>query len=307
MHYFISETALDGSVYSCDKICISGKIGYHFLDVFSSELSSFLISSEVGQGIESEKYPFGFKGLKKYTYYERFGVRFFRNNFDLLLSDDTSFYFAYSHNAQIHNKNECRWKIELNPNKCMPCEFVSNFINFVFARSKPSSVTISQMDIAIDFTVSRFNVYLEKDNRIYTKIDSGTDNVTEYLSKHNKNGFVKLYNKTKESNLDYDLTRLEITVKDLSYTNFKSVFPKVHIYNNNQVTFDDDRIDSLSQNDQIFILLLRMHPEYLKKLTDRKKQKFRRFLVADAPLLEPDINCYVNLIEKVRDTFNVSK
>lgn len=307
MHYFIFETASDGSVYSCDKICITGKIGYHFLDTFSSELSMFLISSEVREGIDNEKYPFGYKGLKQYSYYERFGIRFFRNNFELLLTDESSFYFAYEHNSSIHNNNYCTWKFELNPNKCLPCEFVTDFINFIIARSKPASVEVSQIDIAIDLKVSRFNVYLEKDQRTYTRIDSGTDRVTEYLSKHNENGFVKVYNKGRESDLSFDLTRIEITLKDLSYSNFESVFPQVHVCDDVQISFDDNEADSLSQNDQIFLNLLLMHPDYLHKLTFRKQKKFKPFLDQFAPCIEPDIMCYVNLIERVRDALNVSK
>lgn len=304
MHYFIAETASDGSVYSCDKICIMGKVGYHFLDSFSKELSFFLISREVQGGSYNASLPFGFKGLKQYSFYERFGVRFFRNNFDISLTDDSSFYFAFKHNSSINKESDVSWKIELNPNRCLPCEFVSEFIDFIISRSKPSTVRITQIDVAIDFKVDRLNVYLEKDGRVYTRIDSGSDRITEYLSKHNEHGFVKLYNKTKESNLDYTLTRLEITLKDFGFNDFKSVFPKVRVFDYSQVNFYDlDK--TLSQNDSVFLTLLKLHPDYLNKLTYRKQQLFKRFIDLDSPYLEPDINCFVNLIEKVRDSFNV--
>lgn len=306
MHYYLAETALDGSVYSCDKVCIMGKIGYQFLDLFSKELPFFLISEEAKEGSLDCNLPFGYKGLKKYSFYERMGIRFFRNNFELLLTDDSSFYFAYKHNTSIGKENEVSWKIELNPNKCMPCEFVDNFICFLIARSKPISVRITQLDVAIDLRTERINVYLDKDHRILTRIDSGDDNITEYLSKHNEHGFVKLYNKTKESKLDYTLTRLEITLKYFSFNDFNKVFPKVHVYTDKQITFED-KISELSHNDEIFVALLRLHPEYFNKLTDRKKQKLRPYLCDSAPLLKPDINAFVNLIEKVREAFYVPK
>lgn len=306
MHYFVSETASDGSVYSCDKICIVGKISYHFLDVFSSDLSLFFIKYNCDSSINETSLPFGYKGLKKETYYERFGIKYYRNNFEILLTDDTSFYFAYKHNSQIGKDNEVSWKIELNPNKCLPCDFVDEFIRFIISRSKPVTVRITQLDVAIDFRTERNNVYLEKDRRVYTRIDSGSDNITEYLSKHNEHGFVKLYNKTSESNLDYTLTRLEITLKEFTCKGFQDVFPVVHLYSENQITFEDE-LPELSQNDEVFISLLRLHPEYFKKLTFRKQQKYRSYINFSAPLLEPDVVAFVNLIDKVRDIFYVSK
>lgn len=305
MHYFLSETAADGSVYSCDKLCILGKVDYLNLDTFSNELSMFLIRSEIGQGCDELSFPFGFKGLVNSVYYERFGGRYYRNNFELKLSDGSSFYFGYKHNSQIGKVNDVSWKIELNPNKCLPCDFVDSFIKFVFARSKPISIRISQLDIAIDINVERSFVYLQKDRRVYTRIDYGSDNITEYLSKHNEHGFVKLYNKSKESKLDYLLTRLEITLKDFSLSAFQKVFPVVHIYNE-QVTFSENS-SSLSHNDEIFVELLRLHPDCFNRLTSRKKLKFKPYIEDSAPILKPDLNVYVNLIEGVRDKFYVSK
>ena len=308
MHYFVSETASDGSVYSCDKICIMGKIYYTFCDTFSSDLSMFFIKYDLNSNSNVTFYPFveNIKGLKKYHYFERMNISSFRNNFNIDLTDDTSFFFAYKHNSQLGNNTDVSWKLELNPNKCLPCDFVTDFISFLASHSKPTSIRISQMDIAIDFREKRNNVYLVKDRRVHTRIDSGSDNVTEYLSKHNQHGFVKLYNKTAESNLDYVLTRLEITVKEFTWNDFLNVFPSVHVYSDSQITFDDKCLD-LSQNDEVFLSLLRLHPEYLCKLTYRKQQKFQPYIQEEAPIIVPDMVAYLNLLERVRDTFYVSK
>lgn len=304
MHYFIFEKTLDDVVYSCDKICLMGKIEFSCIDSFPSELSNLLLGSYASASQEGSYYPFEIRTLKDYSFYERLSVSQYRNNFNIVLSDDSSFYFAYRHNSS--NGDKVAWKIELNPNKCLPCDFVERFINFVVSRSKPSSVHFSQMDIAIDFPIERVNFYLNKDRRISTVVNDGYDNTTEYLSKHNEHGFVKLYNKQIESKLEHPLTRLEITLKKFTYNDFVSVFPVLHVYFNSQINFNNI-LEPLSQNDEVFVSLLRLHPEYYKKLSYRKQKRFEPYLNVQSPMYEPDIYAYQNLIDKVCDYFYVSK
>ena len=68
----------------------------------------------------------------------------------------------------------------------------------------------SRFDVAFDMPGERRLYQLVKDRRKYEYHNGGA--VSEYLGRRNHIGRVKLYDKTKESNLTKELTRLEITV-----------------------------------------------------------------------------------------------
>lgn len=300
MNYYLFEKSPEGYIYSCDKLSLIGKLHYLENDTFASEISDFLLLKYSSAISDTNALPWDFNQLSDYAHYERIGKSEFRHNISIKLSNGSSFYFGFAHNSSLSNSKT--WKMELNPNKCLPCEFVIDFINFVVGRSKLSSIRISQMDLAIDFPLSRNSFYLVRDKRRSTVVNDGSDNITEYLSKHNSHGFVKLYNKRIESKLDYDLTRLEITLKEFDLKSVLSVFPKVHVYDMSQITIDEVR-EPLTVNDTVFLELLRMHPEYLKKLTYRKQQTFNPYLNFDAPLYQLNADCYLRLYENIKAVF----
>lgn len=294
MDYFLCEKVDNGVVYSVDKVCIMGEIEFRYIELFSNQLSWFLVG-ECSLNNEPVK-PWLDTYLKDYKSHTRYGVGDYKNNLNFTLSNDSSFYLGYKHNS---NKiGNCSWKLELNPNKCLPCDFVNKLLRFLICRSKSKTLRISQADIAIDFPLPRKNFYLEKDKRIYSTCNDGADNVTEYLSRHNTHGFCKLYNKTVESKLDYDLTRFEITLQDFSKQNVCSVFPKIHYCDYSQIKLDET-LPKLSQNDEIFVELLRLHPEKFQYLTRRKKQNFRPYLNYSAPVYELDWNAFDKLIRRM--------
>lgn len=300
MNYYISRKTKEGYIYSCDKICIVGKISYEFAFNFGIELDDFLYKSYLNGVSQQSIRPWDYIEFSDYSNYLKFGFSEFRNNISLKLSNGSSFWFGSHHNSEKGSK--LSWKLELNPNKCLPCDFVYSFLNFLKGRSKVSSVRISQFDMAIDFPLKRSCFYLNKDLRMSTIINDGNNNITEYLSKHNSHGFVKLYNKTAESKLDYDLTRLEITLKEFSVSNVKSVFPSLHVYDKSQISFKE-QLPELSDNDSVFVDLLRLNPEYFDKLTYRKRQKFVPYMNYDAPLYKLDVECYIKLLKQIKEVF----
>lgn len=80
-------------------------------------------------------------------------------------------------------------------------------------------------DLAIDFPQLRDNMYLVKDKRNYQYIN-GRGGVTQYLGVRNSGGFVKLYDKTKESKLNETVTRLELTFDGYDYPTLPQVYIK---------------------------------------------------------------------------------
>lgn len=294
MHYFLFENALDNVIYSVDKVCIMGEFEYRYIENFSTELSWFLVGEY--SLCKEELKPWLDTYLKDYKSYTKYGVGEYKNNLSFTLSNESSFYLGYKHNS---NKiGACSFKVELNPNKCLPCDFVDKLLSFLICRCKFKTLRISQADIAMDFRIPRKNFYLEKDKRIYSTCNDGADNVTEYLSRHNSNGFCKLYNKSVESGLDYDLTRFEITLQDFSHSNVCSVFPKIHYCDYSQIKLDET-LPKLSQNDEIFVELLRLHPEKFQYLSRRKKNTFRPYLSYNAPIYELDWSAFEKLINRM--------
>lgn len=271
-----------------------GSLEWRFIETFSDNLSYALLTDF---GLSQElSMPWLERYLKDYKSYYRYGVGEYKNNFQFTLSDDSSFYVGYKHNS---NKiNECSWKIELNPNKCLPCAYVDRLFRFFISRSKYNTVRVSQCDLSIDFPLPRKNFYLEKDKRIYSTCNDGADNITEYLSRHNNHGFCKLYNKTVEADLDYDLTRFEITLKEFDLQNVCSVFPKLHYYDFSQITFNDT-LPKLSQNDEVFVELLRLHPDKVQYLTRPAKRKFKPYIELSAKVYKLDIEAYKRLIHRM--------
>lgn len=97
--------------------------------------------------------------------------------------------------------------IEFNPNKLVHesafFRLLAHVAEFV------SRAELVRYDLAVDVPVSRDEVRLAKDGRKYECQISKT--MTEYLGRRNAGGYVKVYDKTDESGLDFALTRIELT------------------------------------------------------------------------------------------------
>ena len=176
--------------------------------------------------------------------------------------------------------------IEYNPNKCMQ----DDLFNAFWKRLSEKLLTISlvRYDVAIDIPLPRSQCRLIKEGKKMYQLIEKDDGITEYLGQRSHSGFVKLYDKTIESDLDYALTRLEITLD--ANTSLVDVFPKVHIYDTQAtLIFNDD----LCENDKVLISLLRACDDkmfYLKSLSYRKRKKIEPYL-ADR-VLQCDLKCF---------------
>lgn len=180
--------------------------------------------------------------------------------------------------------------LEFNPNKLHNCNSLLTILHFLNACV---TLDLSLYDIAIDIPYNKKFVTLVKDKRIYKKFcyDSAGVNVTEYLGTSADAGRVKLYNKTIESNLDYDLTRLELTTSYTDYLIVKKQIPNL------LVCGDLDILSStkLSKSDYVLLQLLWLSDDpsfYYKQLCRLKQQKLKPFVSS---------NFSLNFSEKVMD------
>lgn len=197
----------------------------------------------------------------------------FRDMFQIKCSE-----FSFVLAVGFNGKKDDRYKgfVEFNPNKCKG-EIFDNFMAMLYSSIYKAEVI--RYDLAIDIPIPRYLVKLVKDQRNYQFISNrGSD--TEYLGVRSHSGFVKLYDKQKESDLKYDLTRLEVTC-GLDGINF----PVVKIL----PLQENLNFDKLGVTDKVLIQLLKQSDNpimYLKQLKYEKRKKIEPYLVEETVQLD---------------------
>lgn len=123
----------------------------------------------------------------------------------------------------INREDNFKCFLEYNPNKVDV-----DLLNMIVETLRPCCLkrwlSLSRWDLAIDIPVERSQACFYKDRRDYAYFKSARKGITTYLGKRLSEGFTKLYDKTKESDLDYDLTRLEITFGDSDLPTMPDVY-----------------------------------------------------------------------------------
>lgn len=271
----------NGQVYSLDMVRLSLELRED-MQPFVTWLSN--------KNITEDNFDVKHKlSLTEFTYRDFFNIK----------TDTYSFVMAIGFNGSRADRN--KGFIEFNPNKCKGVMFDKIFNKL---RDYIVSSDVVRYDLAIDIPVQRYLVRLAKDNRNYQYICS-RESETEYLGVRNKAGFTKLYDKTKESDLDYDLTRLEITcelatlaesregITDVSKVNFPNVSV---LYEQEGLVFD-----KLTPTDRVLIQLLKGVDNpvmYVKQLRYDKRKKIEPYLWERT--IQLDITALKEIIKQVR-------
>lgn len=153
------------------------------------------------------------------------------------------------HNSCRTEANKILCFLEYNPNKC-DYNFLYHIYQFCYSlgnmyKSLSVFFTLSRFDLAVDLPVPREFVRLIKHGRRQYQYVYRDGAITEYLSKRSSDGFVKVYDKQKESNLAYYLTRVEITCTD-----FHVAFPDIYVSYQPEFVFETE---NLTDTDRIII------------------------------------------------------
>lgn len=214
--------------------------------------------------------------------YEQFGINEFKFNY-AYKDDLCSFWFGFISNSEFIKGNASfsnplalhNFTIEFNPNKCKDNKFL------MFILKQMNDIRIVSCDLACDLPYNINQLEFIPQNKSFKHFFDTPDGLTYYFGKGDKR--IKIYDKTKEANLDFDLTRIEISVKvDLLLKDIKSVdfskltFPIVSC-SEYQTTLDDNDIDATLKV-HLFALehgypLPYMSRVYQKKLKDFKIKK----------------------------------
>lgn len=203
----------------------------------------------------------------------------YRNLFQITCSNNCTFVIGLGFNGSNKDSFYLGF-IEFNPNKVASEKEFRRI--FYMLRSHCFCAEIVRWDLAVDVAMSRDRCILCKDRRKYTLVQNSNLDKTEYLGQRNKSGYVKLYNKTLESDLDNDLTRLEITVDgDMTYTDFVKILPRIDVKGDQQKL--DPYISSLNATDLVLYELLMKcdideRKQYIKRMSRIKRNKLLPFL-----------------------------
>lgn len=214
---------------------------------------------------------------------------------------DCSFWFGFIANREKTGKNKSlmnphttfNFTVEFNPNKVKDCSLLLHIL------SLSSSWELKQSDFAIDIKTNISNICgLDKGKKeCLMTYDCGGSDKTYYIGKRDNR--VKIYNKTLESSLDYDLTRIEITkyfdnlpLKNLFAYSYNGYVPELFI-SEFQLSLDDIKSDKT-----LFALVYAVTNGFpLHDLSRDYKKKVKNFL-QNKKSIRIDLKCLSDVLRK---------
>lgn len=268
----------DGKTYSIDNVRLSLRGKQAEVQSFMNSLSGFEEEFDVGE----YKY---FQSFKMFTYRHLFNFKMSDSSFTLGID----FIDAKKHDSIIGFA-------DFNPNKVSGDRRYKYLYNLILDHFK--EVKIVRWDLAIDIPIERSYLKLKPDMRNY-ETHKSHKGYTEYLGVRNTPGRVKLYDKTRESDLDYDLTRLEITVggkceyKDLAVPEVLGMVKQIGI----------DTLTNLTGTELVLYRLLLTAPDMMyeyKSLGRKMQAKLKPYLFREDKALILDIKTYTELLNIIR-------
>ena len=250
----------DGIIYSIDMLRVGFMVPYFKLDNFYR----WLTTSDLRLGYYFDLYQSNKIGSFKYLLSCSYGKD--RKEFSFTIGLDL---------IQPSRSCEAKCMIEFNPNK-NDMFFIKDLLTYICCFLTPIEGKYYQLiryDLAVDIPLPREQVLLLKEGkRRYQRVLDTS--LTEYIGRRNSNGFVKVYDKTAESNLDYALTRVEITCDSMDCIRFPRVVLLEDI---------EEDMSILNDTDKVLINLFRRldvdeQQHYLRKLGRGKRQKLEPFI-----------------------------
>lgn len=198
---------LQGIDYKIDMIRLKTKV---LNDNFTLFLEKNNFVSVVGDGFCATDVGCG--------YYRSYKYNDFKHNFTFrenpyfegekrILGCEFSFWIGFQHNMEKPGEKSTL-VIEFNPQKCLIKGNLKGILQWYFR----DSFEVVSVDVAIDIPVNINDLIVTKGRKkVFKLFDYGQDDKTYYIGEGH--GRVKVYNKKIEANLDYELTRYEISLK----------------------------------------------------------------------------------------------
>lgn len=125
---------------------------------------------------------------------------------------------------------------------------------------------------------------------------------TEYLGLIHNNGTIKVYNKTKESSLDYDLTRYEFTFDSLKTSDIDKILMPLYIDYTRQLSINFE----LSSTERVLLNYL-LNDENMNInfniLSRKMRQKLEPYINQSKILFKPDVLIVKQVIDNIKNIF----
>lgn len=201
----------------------------------------------------------------------------------------------------LSREDNFRGFLEFNPNKLF-CEKL--FFDDLKTILSCCFYELVRYDLAIDIPLPRNYITSVRDNRTYKLIQNSNIDKTEYFGKRSNAGYVKIYNKTLESDLEFDLTRIEITLDDLSHISDQVAkwLPDLYIMNPQQELLFDN--SGLSNTQLVLAELIYQSgtPDiFLKKIDNYNiRNKIKNFIFQNCSKIELDPKKILGLMTDIR-------
>lgn len=238
-----------------------------------------------------------------YKYYQSFAFFKYRHiwTIDFGNSTMTIGYFLNTGKSKYTSDNGF---VEFNPNKCIiDKEKFFTFYNQLSFSFKYCEIV--RYDIAIDLPLKRQQCHFKRfGNKTYTTIqkDFKNEDLTEYLGLIHSNGTIKLYNKTIESKLSYELTRYEFTYDSLKYNEIEKILPEIYIDN----LYNKICLDKLSSTEKVLLHYLLNDNNFnvnFNMLSRSMKQKLLPYIEDSKQKFKPNINKIKEILNNMRSIF----
>lgn len=221
--------------------------------------------------------------IEKYSVlsYHSTDISSFKNNYVIKFSETSSFWLGFIHNSEILNKNissdkvDYNFTIEFNPNKV---DYKK--ISFILSQSK--SWVIKSIDLAMDIPINIKDLFLfdKKRKRQISIYSKSIDDKTIYIGKSNNR--IKIYNKKLESNLNRELTRVEISskislkIEDIDYYKYEVELPEIFL---NEYIYSLSDLDNQKKDQTLYALLYALQMGYdFNDLSRKYKDKIKNML-----------------------------
>lgn len=202
-----------------------------------------------------------------------------------------------------YDKDNKKWiilpmlRIEVNPNKHYREPIFQELLNWI--KCNCTSGVIKKYDLAIDvpYPIGKIQV-------LDSRKEPGLFKGTIYRGQRQQHGFMKIYDKSKEQQLDYPITRIEHTLvpgKPLS-------LEKIGIIDTNQVSTDTQQLDNLNDCLVSLCLLVKAcgkdYEPYIAKLNYRRKRTLQPYLQGNVIELEYDKEIIEQLLNEMNALFD---
>ena len=273
MKYYKCFYDSDGFIYSLDMIRLNLDFGNRTSD-FVNYIQNL---NDYGDNVEVNYNP----SLKSFQYRHLWTVA----------CDHVSFCIGLElNNFTADSKN--KGFVEFNPNKCENSETFRQIKDRIFSYTWSREVV--RYDMAIDVPYKRESVKMlrkGKKNYHFMMTEGG---ITEYSGMRSHSGFIKVYDKTKESELSYDLTRIELTLDP--QTSVEKVFPTIFLYDEQyKLLLSDD----LSETQKVLIKAIRQDENpnwYYNELPYKMRKKIEPYLADKVLSLDKSCSVQVRLL-----------